>query len=342
MIKSVQKLRKQEVNGKIKKVVLLTAIILAGFWFFPGKALAYNTEGILISKNLLSAAGASIIHSFTYNVTAIPAGTGLKIQFSKDNINWYDSAGTVNALNTLSSGTHTIDLSALKWQTGYFYYKILFTSDGTDTPVLKSITLNLIDTFSTTNTYYTTGSLTSTNLLSGQTVSSITSFGYTATDIPSGTGLTCQFSQNNTNWYSSAGVLNNSDTLSAGANTISLSGLGWTSANFYYKMSFASDGTDTPVLDSIIVAFLSNTAPTLTNVSDSPDPIKGGSQITITPTGQGDAESDALYYYCNETGTATSANTLCSQANASYASPYSSMTCTYNVSTVYVVVLSVE
>lgn len=81
------------------------------------------------------------------------------------------------------------------------------------------------------------------------------------------------------------------------------------------------------------INWLLNIAPTLTSVSDSPDPIKGGDEITITPTGQGDADSDNLYFYCNETGTATSADTLCSQANASYSSDYSSMTCTYNVST---------
>ncbi|MEK7581837.1 MAG: hypothetical protein AAB488_00690, partial [Patescibacteria group bacterium] len=313
-------------------IAAFSILILAGLCAFPEKALAYNTEGILISNNLLSAAGASIIHSFTYNATAIPNGSALQISFSKDNIQWYDSSGTINATNTLSAGTHTIDLSALKWQTATFYYKILFTSDGTDTAILKSITLNYIDTFTTTNTYNTTGTLTSTNLLSGQTIASITSFSYTATDIPSGTGLTCQFSQDNSTWVNSSGA-SGSDTLSAGTNTISLSTLGWTSANFYYKMAFTSDGTDTPVLDAVTVSFIPNTAPTLTSVADTPDPIKGGETITITPTGQGDAESDTLYYYCNESGTPTSANTLCSQANTSYTTPYSTMTCTYAVTT---------
>jgi len=73
------------------------------------------------------------------------------------------------------------------------------------------------------------------------------------------------------------------------------------------------------------------TPPTLTSISDAPDPIAGGSEITITPAGQGDTDSFDLYYYCNETGTPTSANTLCSQANTKYSPPYASMTCTYNV-----------
>jgi len=79
--------------------------------------------------------------------------------------------------------------------------------------------------------------------------------------------------------------------------------------------------------------WLFNTAPTLTSIADSPDPIKGGETITITPTGQGDGESDTLKYYCNETGSATISDTLCTQANASYTSPYSTMTCTYAVAT---------
>jgi uncharacterized repeat protein (TIGR03803 family) len=74
-------------------------------------------------------------------------------------------------------------------------------------------------------------------------------------------------------------------------------------------------------------------APTLAGVSVSPTTVKGGSGITITPVDQADAESDALYFYSNETGDATSANTLCSEGNASYASPYSGMTCTYNAPT---------
>lgn len=76
-----------------------------------------------------------------------------------------------------------------------------------------------------------------------------------------------------------------------------------------------------------------NTAPSLTSISDSPDPVKGGSGITIAPSGQIDADSNDLYFYCNESGSATSANTSCSQGNTSYASgSYDSMTCSYNVS----------
>ena len=103
--------------------------------------------------------------------------------------------------------------------------------------------------------YDSPGTLISTNLLSGETVSSIDSFGYNASAIPSGTGLKVQFSQDSTNWYNSAGTASGWDTLSPGTHTIDLSGLGWSGANFYYKMEFTSDGTDTPVLDEISITY---------------------------------------------------------------------------------------
>jgi len=92
---------------------------------------------------------------------------------------------------------------------------------------------------------YTSGILSSNNLLSGQTVGSIESFGCEAS-IPSGTSLKVQFSQDNTNWYNSAGTLGGWDTLSAGSYSIDLSSLNWSGANFYYRMEFTSDGSGYP------------------------------------------------------------------------------------------------
>jgi hypothetical protein len=122
--------------------------------------------------------------------------------------------------------------------------------------------------------------------------------------------------------------------------TSSDSGVGWTeqqptgAVDASFLVASNNDGS------RLVVAYfglytgsiLANNAPSLTSISDSPDPIKTGEQITITPAGQGDTESSDLYFYCNESGSPTSANTLCSEANTSYSSPYSSMTCTYNVS----------
>jgi len=104
-------------------------------------------------------------------------------------------------------------------------------------------------------TYYATGTITSINLLSGETVKSIDSFDYNASAIPSGTELKVQFSTDNNTWYNSAGTPDGWDTLSQGTNNIDLSGLSWSGANFYYHMLFTSDTSDTPVLDEITVNF---------------------------------------------------------------------------------------
>ncbi len=106
-----------------------------------------------------------------------------------------------------------------------------------------------------TSPYNSPGTLTSTNLLSGQTVDSIDSFDYTASAILLGTNLKVQFSQDNANWYNSAGNAGGWDTLSQGTHSIDLGGLGWSGPNFYYKAEFTSDGSGTPTLDEISVTF---------------------------------------------------------------------------------------
>jgi len=121
-------------------------------------------------------------------------------------------------------------------------------------------------------TYYSQGTLTSTNLLLGKTVSSIDSFWYNASDISTGTSLKVQFSQDNTNWYNSSGTLDgwNDCTTTGGATITFTFDPVWTGANFYYKMQFNSNSPTndtTPVLDEIKVYYTSNTAPAASDVS---------------------------------------------------------------------------
>ncbi|MFC1941320.1 hypothetical protein ACFLWL_02815, partial [Chloroflexota bacterium] len=52
----------------------------------------YDSPGTITSTNLLSAETVSSIDALEYNSSNIPAGTGLKVQFSQDNINWYNSS----------------------------------------------------------------------------------------------------------------------------------------------------------------------------------------------------------------------------------------------------------
>jgi len=63
---------------------------------------AYDSPGTLTSVNLLSVEAVVSIDSFGYNASAIPLGTGLRVQFSQDNTNWYNSVGTGGGWDTLS------------------------------------------------------------------------------------------------------------------------------------------------------------------------------------------------------------------------------------------------
>jgi hypothetical protein len=242
-------------NNK-KIIILLSAIFLAGFCIFPANAFAdYENVGSFISTNIIPVAGASIIDSFAYTVT-IPASSSASVQFSTDQSTWYNSAGTLNGIDALSDGTHQIELSARGWSGYAFYYKIIFSnSNVVVTPSLDSMTLGYFDINGVYNTYSTSGSFTSTNLLSANAVS-INSFAYTLTSLPPNTTATIQFSKDNSAWYNSSAALNGSDALSTGTNTISLVSLAWSGSAFYYKVSFASsDGVSTPALDSITLNY---------------------------------------------------------------------------------------
>lgn len=313
-------------------------------------AATYYNTGTVVSNNLLSGLGVLSINKFGYSASSIPANTGLKVQFSQDGITWKCSTGSAAFWDTLSSGDHlaegsAIDLSASSWSGGNFYYKIQFdTTDTSVTPVLDEVNiyyfpgifastqvvsnvsistatangtitavsggnatvrgfkygLSQADTWDvhgtgsytagaftlglsglspnttyyvrayatnpdntaygdwvsfSTGSYYPTATLVSTNLLSGQTVNSINRFDYALSSLPAGSSATVQFSQNASTWYSSLGVLNGSNTLYLGVNSINLYGLSWSGPNFYYKIQLSANGdsSDTPVLDDISV-----------------------------------------------------------------------------------------
>lgn len=97
--------------------------------------------------------------------------------------------------------------------------------------------------------YYPSGTLTSTNLLStvsDEEVESIDSFWYNASDL--GSGLRVQFSQDSSVWSG----WHDCDT--TGGAEIDLSGLAAT-ADFYYRMEFSSNGSNTPVLEAVRVDY---------------------------------------------------------------------------------------
>jgi hypothetical protein len=107
---------------------------------------------------------------------------------------------------------------------------------------------------SASGNYFASGTVTSTNLLSGNSASLITNFHYTLSSLPGDSSASIQFSNDNTNWYSAAGVLNGTTALSTiGGANISLSSLNWSGTSFYYKITLnsTSDNTGTPIFTDI-------------------------------------------------------------------------------------------
>jgi hypothetical protein len=215
-------------------------------------SITYPTGGYITSKNLLPINSSSTIHSLSYNASAMPAGTSLEMQFSYDNLNWYDATGVSGGHTVMTSGSNSIDLSPLVWTKEAFYYRVWFISDGSGTPVLDSIRLSfdLIGGIAESS-YMTDGIMFSEDLIPGGDSMMIDNFSYTASAIPAGTSIKIQFSYDGFNWYSSGGILNVYTTLSAGTNAIDLRSLNWTRSAFYYKVWLISDGLATPVLDSV-------------------------------------------------------------------------------------------
>ena len=144
MINLPQKFKKPVVSKKLAAIIFFAILILAGFGFAE-KTLAYATSGNWTSTNLLSGKTVSSINSFVYNLSSLPANTTSTVQFSNDNSNWRDSSGNSGQWDTMSQGSHSIDLSALGWTTANFYYRVQFTSDGTNTPVLDDIKVKYFD-----------------------------------------------------------------------------------------------------------------------------------------------------------------------------------------------------
>lgn len=174
--------------------------------------------------------------------------------------------------------------------------------------------------------YYSSGTLTSTNLLSGLSVGNIASFWYNAFSIPSGTTLKAQFSRDNTSWYNSSGTLNgwNNCTTSGGA-TINLSGLGWTGANFYYKMEFNSDGTNTPILEAIRVEYSPPNQLPICSAISGPSSVETNSESVYTAAAS-DSDGDPISYtWTADCGTFPDGNT---GSSVTWKAPGSAGSCT--------------
>jgi len=209
---------------------------------------AYDSPGTLTSVNLLSGETVVSIDSFGYNASAIPSGTGLKVQFSQDSSTWYDSSGNPGQWDTLSEGSHSIDLSGLGWSGDNFYYKMEFTSDGTDTPVLDEISVNF-------STYYASGDLTSSTYDSGHDADWGT-ISFTI-DEPSATNIQFQIRTAATEgglsaatWYGPTGTGDYYTTSGTNINSVH-DGDRW----IQYKAYFSGPSGDTPTLSDVSITY---------------------------------------------------------------------------------------
>ncbi|OJI09356.1 MAG: hypothetical protein COV08_01350 [Candidatus Vogelbacteria bacterium CG10_big_fil_rev_8_21_14_0_10_49_38] len=106
-----------------------------------GAYYVYELNGTSTSANLLPSSGVEEISRFDYSVSSLPPETSLRLQFSRDEVDWYNSAGTLDGYDTLTAGDHYLNLSGLGWSGGAFYYRAIFTSDGEFTPILDSVGL---------------------------------------------------------------------------------------------------------------------------------------------------------------------------------------------------------
>ncbi len=130
-------------------IILFVAVLGIGFVFVGEANASFYPSGTLVSRNLLSEeSGLGNVGRFGYHASSIPLGATLKVQFSQDGDNWYNSNNQKNEWDTLEEGDHlsselAIDLSDLDWSGNQFYYKMIFesTSEG-GSPVLDEISLH--------------------------------------------------------------------------------------------------------------------------------------------------------------------------------------------------------
>jgi len=212
--------------------------------------LTYYARGTITSTNLLSSADVASIDDFYYNASAIPAGTGLRAQFSTDNTTWYNSSGTLDGWDTLSQGSANISLSSLNWTGPNFYYLVEFTSDSSATPVLDEIRVYF-------SSYYTSGTLTSSTHDGGNYGNWDWQVIYFTINEPSGTDIKFQLRSASTEgglssatWYGPTGTGDYYITTGTATNSVH-DGARW----LQYQASFSGPGVDTPKLSDVTITY---------------------------------------------------------------------------------------
>jgi hypothetical protein len=293
-------------NLKIFQVATIISVVVL-FGFLGIAKAEYYESGTIVSKNLLYGLYTNSVDSFGYDVT-IPANTTARIQFGQfgELGDWYSSSGVQDEWDTLEDGDHlaendAIDLSALGWTDPCFQYKISITTTDTSssTPTLSEVKVYYEEGSAPETSYETSGTVVSQNVLDEVEVNNVvTGFYYNLSSLPIGTSVRVQFSQDKTTWYNSAGEESGWDSLALGDFLIDLKGLGWSGINFYYKIELTGDGTNTPVLDEVRTYYQEG------SISDYPDPLRYGNDITFEVEWSATLSSGVKLYVCKaEDGT---------------------------------------
>jgi len=220
-------------------------------WMIKTDALGnLEADGDLISINLLSGEGASSIDAF--NCTAsITVGTTIRVQFSQDNLSWYNSVGGLNQWNSLTDGFNSIDLSYLEWSGSGFYYRMSFSSNTADNPALQNINVSY-------RRYSSFGTLTSQPFDPGATNIKWKILSWTATK-PTGTDIKFQLRTADTqanlpskNFVGPDGNTGTFYTFSSGESIWpGHEGDRW----MQYKVYLSNSGENTPVLEEVTVYY---------------------------------------------------------------------------------------
>jgi hypothetical protein len=211
-------------------------------WYLPG---IYVTTELSTYVTAGSAAGNGEIHT-------VDGGNASRVGFQyglTETDTW-----SVYEDGDFGLGSFSLDITGLDSLTTYYVRAYTVNSRGTTYGDWVSFT---------TGVYYDSGSFTSTNLLWNKGVSDINKFGYNAT-IPLGASLRVQFSQNGSDWFSSAGVSGGWDTLLDGdhlaeLDALDISALGWTGRNFYYKIQYDTNTPDndlSSLLHEVVVHYI--------------------------------------------------------------------------------------
>ena len=203
----------------------------------------YNTPGTCVSTQYatLVTADSSLGNGNIYELNGgNPTIRGFKYGLTQTDT-W-----DVHEEGDFTTGSYSLDVTVLDPLTTY-YIRAYATNP-------RGITYGDWVSFTTSGNYSSSGTLTSTNFLSGYEVETINRFVYNLTAKPEGTTATIQFSQDGETWYNSAGTPGGTDTMKKGINSVNLVDLEWTGDNFYYQIEFTSaTGDETPALSEVSV-----------------------------------------------------------------------------------------